>query len=83
MRELSLNEMNTVAGGFSIGSCSISGSFHTSRDRHGGSSTSVSVNAKCGLNVPDSKSANHDGGKNSKSGKNNRGSHQPSGGRNH
>jgi hypothetical protein len=73
MRELSLNEMNVVAGGFSIGSCSIGGSFSTSKDGHGGSSTSASFHASCGVNAPDaspSKSGNNKGsnkGSNSKS----------------
>lgn len=31
MRELSLNEMDVVAGGFSIGSCSIGGSYESPR----------------------------------------------------
>ena len=57
MRELSLNEMNVVAGGFSIGSCSIGGSFSTSKDGHGGSSTSGSFHAGCGLNAPDAGSS--------------------------
>lgn len=43
MRERSLNEMNVVAGGFSIGSCSAWVSYSSSKDGHGGSSTSLSV----------------------------------------
>lgn len=39
MRELSAHEMNAVAGGFSIGSCSVGASYSSSRDGHGGSST--------------------------------------------
>ncbi|NIG21301.1 hypothetical protein F3J37_21755 [Pantoea sp. Al-1710] len=57
MRELSSNEMSVVAGGFSIGSCSIGGSFSTSKDGHGGSSTSGSFHAGCGLNAPDAGSS--------------------------
>ena len=53
MRELSLNEMDVVAGGFSIGSCSVGGSYSSTHDGHGGSSTSVSVHAGCGINAPD------------------------------
>ncbi|MDH2067766.1 hypothetical protein [Pantoea sp. GD03673] len=51
MRELSAHEMNAVAGGFSIGSCSVGASYSSSRDGHGGSSTSMSVHASCGLNA--------------------------------
>lgn len=54
MRELSLNEMNVVAGGFSIGSCSFGGSYSSSKDGHGGSSTSGSFHVGCNVNVPDS-----------------------------
>ena len=68
MRELSLNEMEVVAGGFSIGSCSIGGSYSSTHDGHGGSSTSVSVHAGCGINAPDAGRGN---GGNSKSGRSN------------
>lgn len=53
MRELSIVEMNVVAGGFSIGSCSIGGSYTSHSDGHGGTSTSVSFHAGCGVNAPD------------------------------
>lgn len=83
MRELNLNEMNVVAGGFSIGSCSIGGSYSTSKDGHGGSSTSGSFHAGCNVNVPDSsptKSGNNKGNS-GKSGNNQK--NQRLGGKNH
>lgn len=64
MRELALNEMDVVAGGFSIGSCSSGLSYSSSKDGHGGSSTSLSLHGDCGLNAPDtgsSKSGNNKG----------------------
>ncbi|MFK8257565.1 hypothetical protein ACFL9S_07240 [Erwinia sp. AnSW2-5] len=82
MRELSTKEMNVVAGGFSIGSCSIGGGYSHSENGKGGSSTSFSVHATCGVNAPDS--ATSQGGKNS-SGKSNNGkssSSQRGGGKN-
>lgn len=83
MRELSLNEMSVVAGGFSIGSCSIGGSFSTSKDGHGGSTTSGSFQAGCGLNAPDTAASNAgnnkgNGGKSSNKGQ----SSQRGGGKN-
>lgn len=83
MRELSLNEMNVVAGGFSIGSCSAGLSYSSSKDGHGGSSTSLSLHGDCSLNAPDtssSKSGNNKGnsGKSSKGGQ----SSQRGGGKN-
>ncbi len=54
MCELSLNEMNVVAGVFSIGSCSFGGTYSSSKDGHGGSSTSGSFHVGCNVNVPDS-----------------------------
>lgn len=61
MRELSAHEMNAVAGGFSLGSCSVGASYSSSRDGHGGSSTSMSVHADCGLNAPDGSRAGNSG----------------------
>lgn len=61
MRELSTNEMNVVAGGFSIGSCSFGGSYSHTENGKGGSSTSYSLHGGCGVNVPDS--ATSKGGK--------------------
>jgi hypothetical protein len=54
MRELSLNEINVVTGGFSIGSCSFGGSYSSSKNGHGGSSSSGSFHVGCNVNVPDS-----------------------------
>ncbi|CAH0271982.1 hypothetical protein SRABI13_03516 [Erwinia aphidicola] len=54
MRELSLNEINVVTGGFSIGSFSFGGSYSSSKNGHGGSSTSGSFHVGCNVNVPDS-----------------------------
>lgn len=81
MRELSTNEMNVVAGGFSIGSCSIGGGYSHTENGKGGSSTSFGVHASCNVNAPDGTSK---GGK-SNSGKSSSGkssSSQRGGGKN-
>ncbi|MBK0035468.1 hypothetical protein IBT47_24580 [Erwinia sp. S43] len=83
MRELSLNEMDVVAGGFSIGSCSFGGSFSTSKDGHGGSSTSGSFNVGCSVNAPDASPSPSGNNKGSSSNSSNRGqSSQKGGGKN-
>lgn len=49
MRELALKEMDVVAGGFSVGSCSIGAGFSSSKDGKGGSSISGNLTATCNL----------------------------------
>ena len=54
IKELSFADLDTVSGGFSVGSCSIGGSSSHSIGRHGETTTSGSFHAGCGVNAPDS-----------------------------
>ena len=68
IRELTASEMKVVAGGFSIGSCSVDGSRTTTHDSHGNSSTSTSFHVGCGVNVPDNIGPSNNNGRNNKNG---------------